>query len=245
MPDDPPTAPAQDLYFDLQDQLRVFNPAACEIHDDFEPLWLTEKPRPGYGQQVVFLRLPGPDGIWVAADVMKGRYVDAAVSRSDWMQESTIRWGQVRLGNVVSYFDARRRTLPPSLIADIEAAAPPPPPPREEVPPPALPEGTEAPGPAATAPGTAPPSIQPLPRTEQALALEFRRSGKATEAALVEFMTGKSSATALEVGRNVHDDETASEKTIRANCHRTSEDAESLGSPYRYRLSAGVVFKTL
>ncbi|MGP0065931.1 MAG: hypothetical protein ACLQGP_20320 [Isosphaeraceae bacterium] len=99
--------------------------------------------------------------------------------------------------------------------------------------------------PAATDSGTTvTPHGSVIPLTEEAFALELRSLGKPTEAALVEFMTGKKSARGVEVGRNVHDDEAASDKTIRANCNRTNEDAESLGLPYRYRLSSGVVFKT-
>jgi hypothetical protein len=88
------------------------------------------------------------------------------------------------------------------------------------------------------------PSEPPIPLTEEALALKLRSLDKPTEAALVECMVGKKNETALEVGRIVHDDDAALEKTIRANCRRTNADAESLGSPFRYRLSSGVVFKT-
>jgi hypothetical protein len=73
---------------------------------------------------------------------MQGRHVDAAVSRSDWMQKSTIPWMQRRLKYVADFFNVLGRTLPPSLIADIEAAASPAPPPRRPEPA-ATPEGTE------------------------------------------------------------------------------------------------------
>jgi hypothetical protein len=105
-------------------------------------------------------------------------------------------------------------------------------------------EAPQADGPATTLREDEKGHLAPIPPTEEALALELRRVCKPTEAALVEFMTNRKNATTLEVGQSVHDDETASDKTIRSNCNRTNEDAERLGSPYRYRLSAGVVFKT-
>jgi hypothetical protein len=80
--------------------------------------------------------------------------------------------------------------------------------------------------------------------TEQDLADELRRLGRGTRARLVEFMIDKTSEDEQDVAEHVHDNKKASGKAIALNCNRTSEDAEGLGVPFRYALSAGKVFKT-
>ena len=58
----------------------------------------------------------------------------------------------------------------------------------------------------------------------KALVDTLRRGGKATQARLVEFMAGRDSAPCEDVGREVHDDKDASERTVRMNARRTNDE---------------------
>ena len=85
--------------------------------------------------------------------------------------------------------------------------------------------------------------LRPLPSEYRIVADRLRREGKKKRALLVEFMAGRESADCREVGGWVHDDEDASEQTIRMNAQRTNDDLASLHFPVRFQVSGGKVFK--
>ncbi len=82
-----------------------------------------------------------------------------------------------------------------------------------------------------------------LAETERSLVAELRKQGKPNQAALVELLIGRSSASIQEVADKVHGDQDASDRAIRVNCRRVNEVAEALGLAPRYGCRAGTVFK--
>ncbi|MGP0063304.1 MAG: hypothetical protein ACLQGP_06830 [Isosphaeraceae bacterium] len=89
------------------------------------------------------------------------------------------------------------------------------------------------------------PEGDPTEALERALAAELRRQGKAVQAALVEHLIGRESATGDEIAEKVHGSTLTSEDAIGVNCRRTTRAAESLASPLRYSFRGGRVHKSL
>lgn len=69
------------------------------------------------------------------------------------------------------------------------------------------------------------------------------RKGKPLRAALVEFMADRDSASITEVAHAVHGDGAASCKRVLANVYRTNEDLDAMAAAFRFKASAGYIFK--
>jgi hypothetical protein len=80
--------------------------------------------------------------------------------------------------------------------------------------------------------------------TEEWLALELRRIDRKTPALLVEYMRGRTVADSQDIAVAVHDHRNTTDGAIGANCRRTNEQAERLGSPWRYEYKGSKVFKS-
>jgi hypothetical protein len=72
---------------------------------------------------------------------------------------------------------------------------------------------------------------------------ELRRKGAATQAALVEFMTNRKSATFEEIARHVHGDVQTSESAIRKNVSRTNVSLIEMRIPLKFSVGSSCVFK--
>ena len=68
---------------------------------------------------------------------------------------------------------------------------------------------------------------------------------KPTQAALVRFMADRKTATAEEVGDNVHGNSQASDKAIRKNARETSDSLAGIGSRLSFRFVSGTMFRKI
>jgi hypothetical protein len=84
---------------------------------------------------------------------------------------------------------------------------------------------------------------QPPPVAKVDPVAKLRRKGAATQAALVEFMKNRESATFADIARHVHGDDETSDEAIRKNVSRTNDSLIELGIPLRLSVASGYVFK--
>ena len=98
--------------------------------------------------------------------------------------------------------------------------------------------GTEAPDGKASDPPA--PSLSHRLNT---LVRELRKNRARTQAALLEFMRDRDSASSEDIAEKVHGNDQTSEEAIRANVKRLNETLESESIPIRFRVGSGFVFK--
>jgi hypothetical protein len=72
---------------------------------------------------------------------------------------------------------------------------------------------------------------------------ELRKKGARTQAALVEYMILRESASFEDIAEHVHLDDLTSNEAIRKNVGRTNESLEAMGSTLRFRVASSIVFK--
>jgi hypothetical protein len=126
------------------------------------------------------------------------------------------------------------------------------PPPEEDGAAPATPEGIEAAGPAAP-PREDPPAVgpdasaskSPTPVELVELDNQIRRRWprRRKQAALVEFMKDRDSASYLEVAKNVYDDDTTGGGAIEQLVLRTNETLVELGASFYFHSGGEYIFK--
>jgi hypothetical protein len=99
-------------YLDSDDEPRYFNPAECEIYNiilggfnGFDANWLVARIGPR---------------LWIKGEKV-GLIVEVNLDLPPY-EVYMIRWKQVKLKEVVKYFDDRKKSHPDSLVADIEAS---------------------------------------------------------------------------------------------------------------------------
>jgi hypothetical protein len=77
------------------------------------------------------------------------------------------------------------------------------------------------------------------------LADELRKQKRSKQARLVEHMADKESDTYQEIAENVHGDDTATEKAIIMNMHRTNDSLNEMKSRLSFKAGGGKVHREI